>query len=51
MVTITSSDESQLAGELSAGAGWIGGTDEEEEGVCGNGPQVLKKEQFFGMEI
>ena len=33
LVTITSSDESQLAGELSAGAGWIGGTDEEEEGV------------------
>ena len=28
-----SSDESQLAGELSAGAGWIGGTDEEEEGL------------------
>ena len=33
LVTIMSSDESKLAGELSAGTGWIGGTDEEEEGV------------------
>ena len=33
LTTILSSDESQLAGELSAGVGWIGGTDEEEEGV------------------
>ena len=33
LVTILSSDESQLAGELSAGAGWIGGTDQDQEGV------------------
>ena len=33
LATIGSPEESQLAGEQSAGAGWIGGTDEEVEGV------------------
>ena len=33
LTTILSSDEAKLAGELSAGAGWIGGTDEEQEGI------------------
>ncbi|MFI1770414.1 T9SS type B sorting domain-containing protein [Thalassobellus citreus] len=33
LVTITSAEEAQLTGEQAAGAGWIGGTDEETEGV------------------
>ncbi len=33
LATITSQEEAQLAGEQAAGAGWIGGTDEETEGV------------------
>lgn len=33
LATIGSPEESQLAGEQASGAGWIGGTDEEEEGV------------------
>jgi len=33
LATITSSDESQLAGEQAKGAGWIGGSDYETEGV------------------
>ena len=33
LATLTSTDESQLAGEQSSGAGWIGGSDEQQEGV------------------
>ncbi len=33
LATITSDDEAQLSGEQSAGAGWIGGSDAETEGV------------------
>ncbi|WP_208234014.1 T9SS type B sorting domain-containing protein [Gelidibacter pelagius] len=33
LATIGSSEEAQLAGEQASGAGWIGGTDEDEEGV------------------
>lgn len=33
LATLTSAEESQLAGEQASGAGWIGGTDEETEGV------------------
>jgi gliding motility-associated-like protein len=33
LATITAADEAQLAGEQSSGAGWIGGSDEQQEGV------------------
>lgn len=33
LATITSPEEAQLSGEQAAGAGWIGGSDEETEGV------------------
>ena len=33
LATIGSSEEAQLSGEQAAGAGWLGGTDEETEGV------------------
>lgn len=33
LATIGSAEESQLAGEQASGAGWIGGTDEDVEGV------------------
>jgi gliding motility-associated-like protein len=33
LATISSQDEAQLTGEQAAGAGWIGGSDAEEEGV------------------
>lgn len=33
LATMGSAEESQLAGEQASGAGWIGGTDEETEGV------------------
>ncbi len=33
LATIISADESQLAGEQAKGAGWIGGSDQETEGV------------------
>jgi len=33
LATITSVEEAQLSGEQAAGAGWIGGSDEETEGV------------------
>tara|TARA_R110002050_G_scaffold74772_6_gene160353 strand:+ start:126507 stop:129020 length:2514 start_codon:yes stop_codon:yes gene_type:complete len=33
LATITSKEEAQLVGEQAAGAGWIGGNDEETEGV------------------
>lgn len=33
LATIGSQDEAQLAGEQAAGAGWIGGSDAQEEGV------------------
>jgi gliding motility-associated-like protein len=33
LATITSDDEAQLSGEQAAGTGWIGGSDEETEGV------------------
>lgn len=33
LATITSAEEAQLSGEQASGAGWIGGSDEESEGV------------------
>lgn len=33
LATITAADEAQLSGEQAAGAGWIGGSDEEIEGI------------------
>ncbi|CAM1342769.1 conserved hypothetical protein [Tenacibaculum amylolyticum] len=33
LATVTSREEAAIVGEQSKGAGWIGGTDEEEEGV------------------
>ena len=33
LATITAADEAQLSGEQAAGAGWIGGSDEEIEGM------------------
>ena len=33
LATLVSPDESQIAGELARGTGWIGGTDEASEGV------------------
>jgi gliding motility-associated-like protein len=33
LATITSSDEAQIAGEQTSGAGWIGGSDEDSEGI------------------
>jgi gliding motility-associated-like protein len=33
LATLTAADESQLAGKQAPGAGWIGGTDSETEGV------------------
>ena len=33
LATLASPDESQIAGELAPGTGWIGGTDEASEGV------------------
>jgi gliding motility-associated-like protein len=33
LATITAADEAQLAGEQAAGAGWIGGSDQQVEGV------------------
>jgi len=33
LATITAADEAQLSGEQSAGAGWIGGSDAQTEGV------------------
>ena len=33
LATITAADEAQIAGEQSEGAGWIGGSDEQQEGV------------------
>lgn len=33
LATITSQEEAQIAGEQTTGAGWIGGSDEETEGV------------------
>lgn len=33
LATITAADEAQLTGEQSPGAGWIGGSDEQQEGV------------------
>ncbi len=33
LATITSQEEAQIAGEQSSGAGWIGGSDEQQEGV------------------
>ena len=33
LATLTAADEAQIAGELTPGTGWIGGTDEATEGV------------------
>jgi len=33
LATITAADEAQLAGEQASGAGWIGGSDEETDGI------------------
>lgn len=33
LATITAADEAQLSGEQASGAGWIGGSDEQTEGV------------------
>ncbi|MGV1010976.1 MAG: T9SS type B sorting domain-containing protein [Flavobacterium sp.] len=33
LATLTAADEAQIAGEQSSGAGWIGGSDEQQEGV------------------
>lgn len=33
LATITAADEAQLAGEQASGAGWIGGSDEQQEGT------------------
>ena len=33
LATITAADEAQISGEQAAGAGWIGGSDEQQEGV------------------
>lgn len=42
LATITASDEAQLSGEQSAGAGWIGGSDEQIEGIWRwmTGPEI-----------
>jgi gliding motility-associated-like protein len=42
LATITAPDEAQLSGEQSAGAGWIGGSDEQTEGIWRwmTGPEI-----------
>jgi gliding motility-associated-like protein len=42
LVTITSEDEAQLTGEQSAGTGWIGGSDQSNEGtwIWETGPEA-----------
>jgi gliding motility-associated-like protein len=42
LATITADDEAQLSGEQAAGAGWIGGSDEANEGVWRwmTGPEI-----------
>ncbi len=42
LVTISSADEAQLSGEQSSGAGWIGGSDEQLEGIWRwmTGPEI-----------
>jgi len=42
LATLTSAEESQIAGEQTSGAGWIGGSDEANEGVWKwmTGPEI-----------
>ena len=49
LATLTAADEAQLAGEQSSGAGWIGGSDEQQEGIWKwmTGPEAGSNMLFF----